>query len=62
MGLTREQIENQIHGKPDKRHNSRYRGFLKRCMNKWIRQRGKRFDDDEIGGKTGRKPCSGWEW
>jgi len=56
MALTREQIEHHMHGK---RQSCRW---LKKQVNKYIRLKGKKIEEDEIGGKVGRKPLCGWEY
>lgn len=35
---------------------------MKKQMNKYIRLKGKKIEEDEIGGKVGRKPLCGWEY
>lgn len=56
MSLNREQIEHHMHGK---HHSCRW---MKKQMNKFIRLKGKNIEEDEIGGKVGRKPLSRWEY
>lgn len=31
-------------------------------MNRYIRRQNKKIDEDDVGGKIGKKPCSGWEY
>lgn len=69
MALTREQIEHfeywwKKRGNMENpwRHLSRSRKWLKKQVNKYIRLKGKHIEDDEIGGKRGRKPLCGWEY
>ena len=66
MATTRDQIEHIEHNwlneeKPWKNY-SKSRKYLKRQMNKYIRRNGKRIEEDEIGGKQGKKPYYGWEY
>ena len=56
MSTSKEQIE---HPWIDK-HKSRR--WLKQQMNRFIRRRGKKISDDEVGYKTNRKPTKGWEY
>lgn len=71
MALTREQIEHLEYwlkkdGQMDKpwrqRSKSGSRKWLKKQVNKFIRLKGKHIEDDDIGGKKGKKPLCGWEW
>ena len=67
MALTREQIEHLEHyweqdSETPWKKLSRSRRYLKKQTNKYIRLKGKRIEDDEIGGKVGRKPLCGWEY
>jgi hypothetical protein len=72
MAATREQIEHLEHKweedlKKDKesswwRKLSRSRKYLKSQMNRYIRRKNKKIEDDDIGTKIGRKPFSGWEY
>lgn len=67
MSLNREQIEHlerfflKNEEKPWK-NNSHSRKWAKKQMNKFIRLQGKKIEDDDTGGKVGRKPLHGWEW
>lgn len=67
MALAREQIEHLEHyweqdsEKPWKKL-SKSRRWMKKQMNKYIRLKGKKIEDDEVGGKIGRKPLYGWEY
>lgn len=56
MATSKEQIE---HPWIDK-HKSRR--WLKKQMNRFIRRKGKKITDDEVGCKTNRKPTKGWEY
>lgn len=74
MALTREQIEHLEHQweedlKKEKnkengwwRKLSRSRRYLKKQMNRYIRRQNKKIDEDDASIKSGRKPCSGWEY
>ena len=67
MGLTREQIEHLEHDwekNSDKpwQKLSRSRRWLKKQTNKFMRIRNKHIENDDIGGKKGRKPLCGWEY
>lgn len=74
MSLDREQIEHLEHkweedSKKEKdvesgwwRKLSKSRKYLKNQMNRYIRRQTKKIDEDDVGGKVGRKPCSGWEY
>ena len=31
-------------------------------MNRFIRRNNKKIDEDDVGGKQGKKPCRGWEY
>ena len=74
MALIREQIEHLEHKweedlKKEKnkedgwwRKLSKSRKYLKSQMNRYIRRQNKKIDEDDVGGKVGRKPCSGWEY
>lgn len=74
MGATREQIEHLEHqweedlmkekNKEDGwwRKLSRSRKYLKKQMNRYIRRQNKKIEEDDVSIKSGRKPCSGWEY
>lgn len=69
MALNREQIEHfeywwKKSGEMDNpwRRLSKSRKWLKKQVNKYIRLKGKHIEDDEIGGKIGKKPLCGWEY
>ena len=74
MATTREQIEHLEHQweedlKKDKekengwwRKLSRSRKYLKNQMNRYIRRQNKKIEPDDVGGKIGKKPFSGWEY
>ena len=74
MATTREQIEHLEHKweedlKKDKgkengwwRKLSRSRKYLKKQVNRYIRRQNKKIEPDDIGGKIGKKPFSGWEY
>ena len=66
MALSREQIEHLEHfwvGKDKPWKNFSYsRKWLKKQLNKFIRIKSKRIDDDDIGGKVGKKPLKGYEY
>lgn len=74
MGVTRDQIEHLEHqweeeNRKEKdpenawwRELSKSRKYLKKQMNRYIRRQNKIIDEDDVGGKVGRKPCSGWEY
>ena len=67
MALCREKIERleiKWVKKSDKpwRKPSYSRKWLKRQMNKYIRLKGKKISEDEVGFKQGRKPHHGWEY
>ena len=74
MALIREQIEHLEHKweedlKKDKekesgwwRKLSKSRKYLKNQMNRYIRRQNKKIDEDDVGGKVGKKPCCGWEY
>lgn len=68
MATNREKIEHFEHlwegednEKPWKRF-SHSRRWLKQQMNKFIRRNNKKIDEDDVGGKQGRKPYKGWEY
>lgn len=67
MSLQREQIE-RFEVKWSKQSDtpwqnwSKSRKWLKNQMNRFMRRLNKKIDDDDRGGKLGRKPTSGWEW
>lgn len=56
MSTSKEQIE-----RPWIDHH-KSRRWLKQQMNRFIRRRGKKISDDEVGYKTNRKPTKGWEY
>ena len=74
MATTREQIEHLEHEwtedlKKDKdngsgwwRKLSKSRKYLKSQMNRYIRRQNKKIEPDDVGGKIGKKPFSGWEY
>ncbi len=69
MALCREQIEHfeywwKKSGSIDNpwRHLSKSRRWLKKQLHKYMRLQNKKIDDDDIGGKRGRRPFSGWEY
>ena len=70
MATTRDQIEHFDHyykvrgGEDDKpwKNYSHSRRWLKKQMNRYIRRKGKKIEDDEQGNKQGRKPYSGYEY
>jgi hypothetical protein len=65
MALAREQIEHFEHfwSKDRPWKNLSYsRRWLKKQVNKYIRIKSKKINDDDIGGKIGRKPLCGWEY
>lgn len=72
MALIREQIEHLEHqweedSKKEKesgwwRKLSHSRKYLKNQMNRYIRRQNKKIDEDDVGGKVGKKPCCGWEY
>lgn len=61
MALTREQIEHGISGKFLSRRQSRYRKYLKKYMNKWLRNKAKEInlEDENIPIK---KEYKSWEF
>ena len=69
MATTREQIEHfeywwKKKGDMDNpwRQLSHSRKWLKKQMNKFLRRKNKHIDEDDIGGKQGKKPYCGWEY
>ena len=69
MALTRDQIEHleyrlKLCGFMTNpwRNVSHSRRWLKKQMNKYMRIKNKRIDDDDVGYKQGRKPYSGYEY
>ncbi len=63
MSLIREKIEHLEHwwGKNKPWKNFSYsRKYLKNQMNRYLRR--KPIEEDEVGGKRGRKPYRGWEY
>ena len=65
MATSRQKIEHLEHfwenDKPWK-NLSYSRRWLKKQMNKFIRRNNKKIDEDDVGGKQGKKPCRGWEY
>lgn len=65
MATSRVKIEHLEHfwenDKPWKKL-SYSRRWLKKQMNKFIRRNNKKIDEDDVGGKQGKKPCRGWEY
>lgn len=61
MALTREQIEYGEIRKLFPQRNSRHRKYLKKCMNKWLRNKAKEInlEDENIPIK---KEYKGWEF
>ena len=65
MSVVKEKIEHFEHewtknsDTPWQNH-SRSRKWRKNQMNRYIRRQ--KIDEDDIGGKKGRKPTSGWEY
>ncbi len=64
MALSREKIERfEIKWASEPWKKLSYsRKWLKKQMNKFIRIKNKKIDDDDIGYKQGRKPLKGWEY
>ena len=66
MATVREQIEHLEHEWKDEekpwKSFSKSRKYLKTQMNKFIRRSNKKIDEDDIGGKTNKKPYKGWEF
>ena len=56
MATARDQIEHPF-ATPRKS-----RRWLKQQMNRFIRRRGKKISDDEVGYKSNRKPTKEWEY
>lgn len=56
MSLYKEQIEHPEWVKKSKTHK-----WMKRQMNKFLRLKNKKIDDDDAGG-YGKKETKGWEW
>jgi hypothetical protein len=62
MGLTREKIEyGEIRKFFAKKSQQRYRVYLKKCMNRWLRRKAKQIDlnNENI---TPKKEYKGWEF
>jgi thymidylate kinase len=60
MGLSREKIEyGEIRKFFSKRRN-RYRTFLKKSMNRWIRRKGKKIEEDSVAAI--QREYKGWEF
>ena len=69
MATSREKIERfeltwrkELSGCPEWKDTSRSRKWLKEQMNRYIRRQNKKIDEDDVGGKRGRKPQKGWEF
>lgn len=59
MALYREELEPHMLSDKARKHKS-YK-WAKKQMNKWLRIKNKRIEDDDIGGH-GKKIFLGWEW
>ena len=61
MSLSREKIEyGSIRNMFSKKRHQRYRQVLKRGINRRIRYRAKKIDEDSVADI--KKPCKGWEY
>ena len=61
MSLRREKIEyGSIRNMFSKKRHQRYRQVLKRGINRRIRYRAKKIDEDSVAGI--KKPYKGWEY
>ena len=62
MALSREKIEyGEIRKFGAKKSEQRYRVFLKKCMNRWVRRKAKKIDL-EGNDVTPQKEYKGWEF
>ena len=60
MALCREKIEyGEIRNFFSRKHD-RHRVYLKKCMNRWIRRKSKKIDEDSIADIP--KEYNGWEF
>ena len=59
MALFREQPEPHMYSEKQRKHHS-YK-WWKKQMNKWLRIKNKKINEDDAGG-YGKKQWYGWEW
>lgn len=59
MALYREQLEPYMYS--EKRRKRKSYKWAKKQMNKWLRIKNKKINNDEVGG-YGKKQCLGWEF
>ena len=61
MALCREKIEyGEIRKFFSRKKHDRHRVYLKKCMNRWIRRKSKKIEEDSIADI--RKEYNGWEF
>lgn len=60
MSLSREKIEYGVIRSFFSKRRNRYRTFLKKSMNRWIRRKSKKIDEESIAAI--QKEYKGWEF